>query len=91
MRYLSVTLSGLLLGAAAITATAGPTNPSTAPDSAMPNTMPPHTSMPPGATTRCPPGTAQPRTTAPGSATSHMPPGSPTPAPGGSTRMPPCR
>src|SRR6185312_4070822 len=97
MKHLCTTLSGLLLGLAAITATAAPstapTSPnampnSTAPNSTMPNSTMPNRSVPPHGTTHCPPSSF-PMTPPPAGAT-HTPPQPRTTAPGQTTNMPPC-
>lgn len=91
MRHPYTSLSGLLLGLAVIAAAAQAAgDPSTPRLAAAPTSTRPAT---PSATTRCPPGTAhQPESRVPSNTTStrasrsgHMP------APGQSTRVPPCR
>ena len=92
MKCLSVTLSALLLGAAALSATAAPNTPSSpnspatppVPDEPMKN---PPISHPPGPTTYCPP--IVPNARAPGASTHpRTPPVAP--APGASTGTGPC-
>lgn len=97
MRYACTAVWGLLLAVAAVAASGQPVSGNEADSSKTNNSQTvPDNSKPaptPSATTRCPPGSAHPpESRVPAGATSdHAPLTGRMPAPGQTTRMPPCR